>query len=461
MRSRWFGVRSASFIALLAIAFTETVAAETYWRTSGGSVAVLTEAGDQVEIRFVEVSSAGRQLGVSPGTVTFQGQRRGNELIGTGVAFPSSGCRLLQPWQIQIDGNYLVIRGNSASQVPQGNCRGSQYVSNFFRWSRVGSTGNNRPVARSVEIGKSVEVGRSVPIGKPVEIGRSVGIGRSEEIGKPATIGKSVDIGSSAPIGSSTAIGKSVNGGRSVAVGTGTEIGKSVSNGTSDTVGTSVETGKSVATGRSVDVGISQTIGSSKNVGVPAKIGDGKDVSSSTRIGSASQGPMQPTDKSLGHTDNIAPYSPINSAVEKRALDGAKLIADKLSNANAAGLKAVATDADFKKAVTDLKEYTAAFGSTYSKTLAITKNARIAVVAGIVAGEFTDLKGTLTELRTAPQNVVLDKLGDQIADRITKKAGNQLGVPTAAWDAAKVGARFMMAYESGFLDSVAPNGFAR
>jgi hypothetical protein len=137
-----------------------------------------------------------------------------------------------------------------------------------------------------------------------------------------------------------------------------------------------------------------------------------------------------------------------------KAAQDAKLIANILENANANGLKTATADPGFKKAVFDLAEYLAAAGPAGLTALKSTGDIDVAIIAAAAAGEFADLKGTWADFKTEPQNVVLEKLTEQVTDKLLK-----VDTPTPVWDAAKVGAKFMMAYENGFIDSVAPNGF--
>ena len=315
MRVVWAGVRSTLLAVVFGLVLTEAVAADSYWRTDGGSIVVLSENRRQVEFRFVELSDRGRRNGIAPGTVLFSGERSDNTLTGTGVVFFSAHCRVPYPWQMQIEADGKVITTRVSSTSPNaGDCRPDRPVPTFFTLRRVDGPGVRKPFARSVEIGRSVEVGKSVPIGrgvdigrsreigKSVEVGRSVPIGQSAQIGRGVDVGRSVDVGRPVEIGKSTPIGRPVEVGRSTEIGRPTEIGKSatigrpsevgssvpvgrgvetgrsVDVGKSTTLGKTVETGKSVETGRSVDVGGATTIGSSKEIGRTAKTGDGKDI---------------------------------------------------------------------------------------------------------------------------------------------------------------------------------------
>jgi hypothetical protein len=135
------------------------------------------------------------------------------------------------------------------------------------------------------------------------------------------------------------------------------------------------------------------------------------------------------------------------------------LIADTLEKTNAAGLKSVATDPDFKNAVADFNAYIRAAGSAGLKTFQLTGDPRLAVIAAYIAGEYTDKKGLVLGLKSAPVSTISDFAASKIADEIVSRTGGA-GVPTVDWDAAKVGARFIMAYENGIIDSIAPKGIA-
>jgi hypothetical protein len=157
------------------------------------------------------------------------------------------------------------------------------------------------------------------------------------------------------------------------------------------------------------------------------------------------------------------------------ALNDIKIIASTLHGLNASGLKTVAADSDFQNAVGDLRNYLAAAGQAGWKVLLATGNPQDAIIAAGVAGQLEDYESTAVDVVQAVHeyqagnhsqaaangiNIALDKLAGKIADDIAKQSGISSGTPTPVFDAAKIGARFIMAYESGVLHSVAPNGFA-
>jgi hypothetical protein len=156
-------------------------------------------------------------------------------------------------------------------------------------------------------------------------------------------------------------------------------------------------------------------------------------------------------------TDMIMAGSTAAVARRDNAIAAAKLIADRLGAVNAAGLKSVASDPDFRSAVSDLSDYIRAAGAAGLTTLKLTHDPQLAIMAAYLAGEYTDKKGLILGLKSSPGRTLSDYAVSKIADAIVKHTGGT-GVPTIGWDAARVGARFIMAYESGVIDSIAPNG---
>lgn len=140
----------------------------------------------------------------------------------------------------------------------------------------------------------------------------------------------------------------------------------------------------------------------------------------------------------------------------------AELIADRLGSANAAGLKSVSNDPDFKKAFGDLKAFYAAAGSTGLKMIASGRDPATSLVAAMVAGEVVPF---YDKLRKAPGRAVNDKALSMMEQEFAKHlvstlAKQSVKLPPSSYQAAKVAARFVMAYEKGFIDSVAPRGVA-
>jgi hypothetical protein len=173
-------------------------------------------------------------------------------------------------------------------------------------------------------------------------------------------------------------------------------------------------------------------------------------------------------------TERVAQVS-VSNPDARAALKDIETIANTLRGLNAQGLRTAAADSDFQSAVSDLRSYLAAAGQTGWKVLLATGDPRNAIIAAAVAGQLEDYRSTANDVLQAVHqyqtgnqsqaaahgvNIALDKLAGKIADDIAKQSGVSSGTPTPVFDAAKIGARFIMAYESGVLNSVAPNGFA-
>src|ERR1700680_5152978 len=99
-------VIAASCLVLTALLLVQSVTAgdpATYWRTEVGSVLVLDESSTrEVTIRYVQVPEQYAQFGITPGTIMFQGRRRGDQLSGTAIAFMANSCRIPYPMQIVV-----------------------------------------------------------------------------------------------------------------------------------------------------------------------------------------------------------------------------------------------------------------------------------------------------------------------------------------------------------------------
>ncbi len=162
-------------------------------------------------------------------------------------------------------------------------------------------------------------------------------------------------------------------------------------------------------------------------------------------------------------------------AAANAAIKDASTIAHVLRGLNAAGLQSAATDPHLQNAVSNLRNYLAAAGTAGWQVLRSTGNPTDAVIAAAVAGQLQDYKSTAADVidgvrafqagnnqlaATKTVNVGLNILAGRLANDIAQQAGTKIGTPTVVLDAAQVGARFIMAYESGALQKAAPNGFA-
>jgi len=173
------------------------------------------------------------------------------------------------------------------------------------------------------------------------------------------------------------------------------------------------------------------------------------------------QASIPPTPSSTG----FQPDANSGSEPSPSALARIDSIGQKLATANASGLKAVGSDPDFRQAVSDLRDWWQAAKTTGVDVYKRTGNPKLALMAGYAAGEFSDLTKTYRELKsmkTAPE-AIMDIMAQKLAEHIVSKTGSELagavGAPTPLWDTAKITSRFIMAYEDGFLDAAAPNGF--
>ncbi|WP_194479225.1 hypothetical protein [Bradyrhizobium sp. CCBAU 53338] len=177
---------------------------------------------------------------------------------------------------------------------------------------------------------------------------------------------------------------------------------------------------------------------------------------------------------------------------------------------NAAGLKNAATDPDLKQSIDDLKRYVTTSGAYFLKAQHAGVDPVNAMVIAGVAGELSQFKPDYDALlksyrdrsATEAMDLAAGKLGEHLGAKISERVSGKeiesvtsvaegmakdaikksfsaktagpivetaakvgarkatpILVPTIAQDAAKVGARFIMAYEAGVLDTVAPRGF--
>jgi hypothetical protein len=142
----------------------------------------------------------------------------------------------------------------------------------------------------------------------------------------------------------------------------------------------------------------------------------------------------------------------------QRALE---IIAGRIRETNAAGMKSVAADPDFNKAWGDFKGYVQAFGSAGLNSLINSGgNWRTAFMSAWLAGEIEDKRQFVRDLLSDPTNTGSEWAAGKIADKLLEKQALTKGMPsgTVTKDTAKVAARFIMAYESGVIQSIAPNG---
>ncbi len=140
----------------------------------------------------------------------------------------------------------------------------------------------------------------------------------------------------------------------------------------------------------------------------------------------------------------------------------AQYIYGQLISANAAGLKAVTTDPDFKKSLADLQAYYRAFGTTGLMMLKSGHDPATSLIAAAVAGEVVPFFDSIKkDYKKGLNDKALSELEKKVAgELLNKAAGQAVKLPPTAHQTAKVAAKFLMAYENGFIDKVAPSGFA-
>ncbi|MEZ0085259.1 hypothetical protein [Bradyrhizobium japonicum] len=160
------------------------------------------------------------------------------------------------------------------------------------------------------------------------------------------------------------------------------------------------------------------------------------------------------------------------SDADQAALRTARHVADKLLSLNAGGLKSAASDPDLKQSIGELQQYVKTVGTTYVRAQQVGLDPQSAMVIAGVAGELTPYKADYDALLKAARDrswaeardFAAQKLGEKMSEKLTEATLKSTTgailrrVPAGVMDTAKVGARFMMAYEAGVIDTALPQG---
>lgn len=160
------------------------------------------------------------------------------------------------------------------------------------------------------------------------------------------------------------------------------------------------------------------------------------------------------------------------SDADQAALRTARHVADRLLALNAGALKSAVNDPDLKQSIDELQRYLKTVGTTYVRARQGGLDPQSAMVIAGVAGELTPYKADYDALLKAARDrswaeargFAAQKLGEKMGEELGKATlkgttGATLGrIPAGVMDTSKVGARFIMAYEAGVIDSALPQG---
>jgi hypothetical protein len=111
-----------------------------YWRTEGGSVLLLKESENSVEVRYVKVAPSVTGTYASPGDIVFQGKRSSNQAYGSATSYAEQGCRVTYSMQISFedDDRMIVTNGAPPANISRPSCTAmGSGGSVSARWQRV------------------------------------------------------------------------------------------------------------------------------------------------------------------------------------------------------------------------------------------------------------------------------------------------------------------------------------